>query len=191
MTLLLLKIFFCVASCYPDSTVVKAIENALINESLGALQDALYPPTDIQPNSVLLDFGQCITVQNILHQTNEKPAFVDCSQPQLCCPNSGYCYNFTNDFCSSLQYELSVEGEKLNIKLMRFVTSQFFEANMIMFDKLSFKLFTNLTFIQRHSDSQHASLHMAIDTLETMPSKDDFKEALELVISWVSVRAGS
>ena len=89
-------------------------------------------------------------------------------------------------------YDLYVsEEDKSHSKLLTFISSLYFTISMAIFDKLSYTLYTTLTFFQRISNEydDDMEISLSIASLESMPSKDDFTQAMGVVFSWVSISA--
>ena len=159
---------------YPDPALVEAIEAAFIKkDNLIKLQYLFYPPDEIQPNHVRLSIDD-ITVQNITNDTIvRKSAFIW---------DSKFIYNESFPI-----FDLYVfEEDKSYSKLLTFISSPTFSSMMKLFDRLSYVLYSNITFFQRHNNGD-GSITLSIDSLETVPSASDFKKAMNLVVSWVSL----
>ena len=171
MELSFLLINFSHAQYWPsDAALVEAVEAAFIKkDNLIKLLYAFYPPTGLQPNHVLLRIDN-ITVQNFTNDTNTVP------NPPFTWDYDKFRYN---DLC---YYDLHVLEE--DPKLKTFISSPGFSSFMALFDKLSYKLYAILTF---NEDYNNIVTTLSIESLETMPSDIDFMEAMDLVVSWVSL----
>ena len=177
--LLLLLIEF--SHAHPDAVLIERVETAF-KDNLIDLLYIFYPPAEIQPTRVQLQlFSSDITVKNIKNVNN-----TDSDLAFICTKNDDCTYK---DSSMIITYNLNVDFEegKSHSTLLIFISSDDFSLFMALLDKLSYILYTKLTYFQRHNTSEtRHRITLAIDTLETIPSKDDFVDAMDLVISWVS-----
>ena len=136
-------------------------------------------PTEIQPNHMQLKLVE-ITVQNITNNDS------DVSNPAFICYDNDVCmYNGILPI-----YDLYVfEEDKSHSNLLMFISSPDFTIFMALFDRLSYTLYTILTFFQPHVSGESVDTSLSIDALESMPSIDDFTEAMGVVFSWVRISA--
>ena len=168
--LLLLLVNFSHAQYGPqDPALVEAVEAAFIKkDNLLKLLYTFYPPTEIQPNHVRLRIVD-ITVQNITDGSGvSNPVFI-CND----CPLIYDLYVFVED--------------KSHSNLLVFISSPDFTFSMVLFDRLSYTLYTTLTFFELQNQYYDAvDINLSIDSLESIPSGNKLIQAMGVVFSWVS-----
>ena len=182
--LLLPLINFSHAQYWPqDPALVEAVEAAFIKkDTLLQLLYTFYPPNRLQPNHVQLRIG-VITVRNITDGSGvSNPAYTCYDYDYIVCRYIGSSFNY---------FDLYVfEEDKSHPNLLAFISSPGFTSSMALFDGLSYTLYTTLTFFQPYEyDDDYVNIDLSIDSLESLPSKDDLTQAMGVVFSWVSISA--
>ena len=173
---------------YPDPALVKTIEAAFIKEdNLIELLHAFYPPTGAQPSHVQLSVNN-ITVQNITGGNNDSAFIWDYDHKSWMYRDDYFLWKYKED--AVIVYDVYVfEEDRSHPNLQVLISS--FSPLMGSFDRLSYKLYTALT-LQQYYDNEcnySVDIHLSIDSLESMPSRDEFSAAMSVVFSWVSFKS--
>ena len=168
-----------------DQALLKAIENALIEDNLINLQKIFYPPDLLEPKQVTVHFpSRCnFTVKRIISiPALDYPGFYNCSSD---CGDDVFCYNGWQYYYDVDLY--AFEDVKSSFDLASFITSDNFLKSLSSFDTLSTLYYLQLTQISHYyAENQRAiNISLSVEKLDKMPKVDEVDRALGLLFSWV------
>ena len=167
-----------------EKELIDALHLVLINNStsLYELQKLFYPPGEVSPDTVV--FNPIVTVNTIPDNNScngsRSPAFKKY--------DDHYVRNF-NDSLSTDHFSVSNDAfSNYQAKLKAYITS----INVILegLEYTSYHLIMTITNIQLSPPSDNLyryTLYLKVDKLEVMPCEYDYVDAMNFLLSWVSI----